>query len=279
MAGKTERPEFPESLRTGAVRGWHIVVLWVMAFAAGAVMSHYMTLDVDSAYRYAAKMLVWDLVSAAFMVILTICVPELRRAVPALLGDGWDNKRWADSVIAIGVMFAWSLGVSRLLFLYLPVLFDESLYGSLQLEPTHEVDATYLLFAVINSVLVAPVAEELIFRGYLQNLWMHSHGTIRGVLYSSLFFGLAHFHAAPFATVMGLLFAFVYLKYRSLLPCIALHAFHNSVAFALGPSFAKSKESVALASSWMIEIALSIAFIPFVILFWRRFNPQIAARH
>jgi len=250
-----------------------------MAFAAGAVMSHYMTRDVDAAYRHAAKMLAWDLLSAAFMVILTVCVPELRRAVPALLRDGWNNKRWTDSVIAIGVMFAWSLGLSRLLFLYLPVLFDESLYGSLQLEPTHDVDARYLLFVVLNSVLIAPVVEELIFRGYLQNLWMHSHGTIRGVLYSSLFFGLAHFHAAPFATVMGLLFAFVYLKYRSLLPCIALHAFHNAVSIALGPAFAKTKATVALPSSWAVEFALAIAFVPLAVLFWRRFKPQIAARN
>jgi hypothetical protein len=85
--------------------------------------------------------------------------------------------------------------------------------------------------ALLGAVLFAPIFEELIFRGLL-------YGSLRArlswpvaALGSALVFGLAHgYGATGFLSVLlsGLLWAYVYERTGSLLPCIAAHVVNNA---------------------------------------------------
>lgn len=90
--------------------------------------------------------------------------------------------------------------------------------------------------ALVPSVLVlgglAPVAEELIFRGLLYGWVSGRWGTRAGFVVSSIAFAAAHYEPAHILLVLPLGFLFGYLRRRtdSLLPSIAAHIVNNSFA-------------------------------------------------
>jgi uncharacterized protein len=97
--------------------------------------------------------------------------------------------------------------------------------------------AAAVTVTLVGSILFAPVFEELIFRGLL-------YGTLRTRLAwpvaaasSALVFALAHgYGVAGFASVFlsGVLWAWIYERTGSLLPCMVAHVVNNaSVALTL----------------------------------------------
>ena len=88
-------------------------------------------------------------------------------------------------------------------------------------------------FGFLDIALLAPVLEELLFRGTIEerllrrwtNPWI-------GIVVSSLIFGIIHMNPAqiPFAFLIGLMFGWLYYRTGSLLPGIVGHVLNNSIA-------------------------------------------------
>ena len=99
---------------------------------------------------------------------------------------------------------------------------------------THNQLAT-VVFA-ISSFTLTPVAEELIFRGVLTNLFFKPDWFWPKIILSGLVFSLAHIstNIVSFCTYcfMGMVLAYVYRRSGSLKNSIALHALNNIVAMA-----------------------------------------------
>lgn len=90
----------------------------------------------------------------------------------------------------------------------------------------------YNLLTVVATVVVAPVTEEIIFRGILLQRWAIKWGIRASLLASSLVFGVLHVDmvgAFMFGLVMGLL----YIKTRTLFVPMTCHTLNNSLALAL----------------------------------------------
>ena len=87
----------------------------------------------------------------------------------------------------------------------------------------------WLLF---SAVLLAPVFEETIFRGYIAGMLRRSYGGVAAWLVSSILFGVVHGapSVAVSATCSGLVLGFYFLRYRSLKMVIMLHAMNNITA-------------------------------------------------
>lgn len=87
----------------------------------------------------------------------------------------------------------------------------------------------WLLF---SAVLLAPVFEESIFRGYLGGILRKRYGGLAAWLVSAVVFGVVHIIPSVIitATLAGLVLAFFYLRYRSLGLVIVLHAMNNATA-------------------------------------------------
>jgi uncharacterized protein len=84
---------------------------------------------------------------------------------------------------------------------------------------------------------VAPLAEELFFRGFVFGVLREKIGAVWGALATGVVFGLVHVAGSPVETVgvliiLGVLLCVVYEQTGSLLPCIALHAINNAISFA-----------------------------------------------
>ena len=83
-------------------------------------------------------------------------------------------------------------------------------------------------------VIVAPVVEELLFRGMIFSRWANKWGVKRAIIFSSLLFGVLHVEGTLGAFVFGVVMALLYLRTRTLLIPIACHMLNNAIAVALG---------------------------------------------
>lgn len=95
-----------------------------------------------------------------------------------------------------------------------------------------------VLFSV---VVIAPVTEELIFRGYMYDVFRRSFGAYIAVGVTALLFTLAHLpqlggEPCAFLAIfsLGIIFALARLKTGSILPPIIFHAIYNFIYIAIG---------------------------------------------
>ena len=82
---------------------------------------------------------------------------------------------------------------------------------------------------LVSAVMLAPLFEEIIFRGYTAEILRRLYGGMAAWLASALIFGLVHMipSVALSATFSGLVLGYYYLRYRSLVMVIILHAMNN----------------------------------------------------
>lgn len=87
---------------------------------------------------------------------------------------------------------------------------------------------------VVMAVLCAPIAEEVIFRGYLLGVIRQYLGVWAALIGSSLIFALIHAHipSAPGLFVLGLVLAAVYQRTGSLWAPMLLHSIFNAITIA-----------------------------------------------
>lgn len=264
-------------LVSGAVRPWHVVFILAVAYPTGHIAAYKLTAGYELDPRMSALPMTEDAIVGIILILFTFIVPELRRVLPALFSKSFVRPKAADLACAVLVMSCWGFGLYHVGFVY-PVLLERPDWFEL-LGLTTEAAAFELKYValVLTAVVFAPVAEELMFRGFLMNLWIARWGAWAGVIASSVVFALFHFELAIFAAPLGIVFALVYLRYDSLWPGIALHATYNFFAFnwALGSLVnVKASETVLDPGSWALEFLLAILFFPAAWQFWRRFRPR-----
>ena len=89
----------------------------------------------------------------------------------------------------------------------------------------------FLLFIAV--VIIAPLGEELLFRGFLQQiLEKHWKDVTKAVLVTALFFAMIHMNPYWFVHiyVLGILLGFLAWKTKSVLPPLILHGINNAMA-------------------------------------------------
>jgi uncharacterized protein len=104
--------------------------------------------------------------------------------------------------------------------------------------------------AVIATCVIAPVVEEMLFRGILLRAFLEQHPRGAAISYSALYFGAAHLNIYQFflAFWLGLFLGWLYERSRSLVPCIVLHAAANTTVVVLSTA----RESSASQDPWSI---------------------------
>jgi uncharacterized protein len=99
--------------------------------------------------------------------------------------------------------------------------------------------STAALVAVLVLVCVmAPVAEEFLFRGLLFTSLRASIGMLPAAMITGVVFGSIHVGSSPAGllvplAVLGFGLCLIYAWTRSLYPCVALHAVNNAIAFGV----------------------------------------------
>jgi hypothetical protein len=101
---------------------------------------------------------------------------------------------------------------------------------------SNESTALLLLSAALTCV-VAPISEEILFRGFIFTALRSWRGTIPAAVITGLLFGAVHAGSAPALDLvplaaLGFGLCLLYRYSGSLYPCIVAHSFNNSIAFA-----------------------------------------------
>ena len=84
------------------------------------------------------------------------------------------------------------------------------------------------------TVIIAPVIEEIYFRGLMLPAVTKRFGWGMGVIISSSLFAVLHMQAnvMVYTFILGVFLCFMYIRLKSIIPGILLHAINNSIAFA-----------------------------------------------
>jgi membrane protease YdiL (CAAX protease family) len=119
--------------------------------------------------------------------------------------------------------------------------------------------------ALLALVLVAPVTEELLFRGWLLQDLKDQYGDARALVWSSALFGLVHVEASAvvYAALGGLVLGAVALRTKSTLASIAMHAGVNALPLLLPATliriegFNTLSQHVEHISAWLLVASIA----------------------
>ena len=131
--------------------------------------------------------------------------------------------------------------------------------------PEQVMQGGWLLF---SAVIIAPIFEETIFRGYIAGTLRKAYGAVAAWIVSSLLFGLAHGAPSTALTAFfsGLILCYCYMRHRSLVMAILLHAMNNATAcFMMNIGIGESSMRQLIANDqiyWIVfALCLSISII------------------
>jgi membrane protease YdiL (CAAX protease family) len=94
---------------------------------------------------------------------------------------------------------------------------------------------------LLAGIVVAPVVEELFFRGFLYAGLAQRYSWRRAAVISSALFALIHLQplAIPPIFILGYIFAYLYRRSRSIWPAVVMHLATN--ALGLGAAYLLSR--------------------------------------
>jgi membrane protease YdiL (CAAX protease family) len=203
--------------------GWAILVTALAALSYAANLADTGDTPDDLLFRWSSA--IGGLIQYA--IILGIVLAIARGIAPGTLGLVRPAS-WAGAIgrVATALVSIWVIGAVLNVFLEA---------GKEQGLVPNAWDPGRAAPFVANFIVVAgvaPVVEELTYRGLGFAAVRDAFGDGAAVVVTALAFGLAHglFVALPVLTIFGLILAWVRLTTGSIYPTIALHALFNGVA-------------------------------------------------
>lgn len=93
-----------------------------------------------------------------------------------------------------------------------------------------------IVIQLISTVLLAPIMEEIVYRGMVLSRFQKAMPTPVAVLLCCVLFGLAHGQIVwiTYATVVGIILSAIALREKSTLASIWLHMVFNAIGFGIG---------------------------------------------
>jgi membrane protease YdiL (CAAX protease family) len=129
-------------------------------------------------------------------------------------------------------------------------------------------ESTVALVAVCVLVtVIAPIAEEVFFRGYFFGALRNWRGPWPAAIATGIVFGAIHgiggtpaVFLLPLA-ILGFMFCIVRWRTGSLLPCIALHAANNALAFGVFEDWTAGQTLLLAAGAVSVTLLLCTPFL------------------
>jgi membrane protease YdiL (CAAX protease family) len=179
------------------------------------------------------------LFDAAFVAVALVLVSRLGRLVPA--DFGYRRVRWAKSVGGVLTAAATYYAASAV-YAVLVNPPQDKLPSNLGVTRS----SSALVGATVFVCVLAPMAEEFFFRGFLFGVLSGMRVPLRGrqagpwiaALITGLLFGLVHLGSAPVLDLavlglLGLILCLLRWWTESLYPCMALHSANNCLALGV----------------------------------------------
>lgn len=183
----------------------------------------------DTAYRWESSILGFAAYGVFFGVVMALTVRLDRRQFLALRRPtSWTRAAGISALVIVAVM-----AVGRAVA---PFGNPEAEQGLIPQRFDPDRIAPFVAFAVVV-IVVAPIVEELLFRGVGYGLF-EQFGRLVAVVAVGIAFGLMHGLVEGFPVIAAFGIGLTYLRMRtgSVYPCILLHASFNAAGLAIGIS-------------------------------------------
>lgn len=120
---------------------------------------------------------------------------------------------------------------------------------------------------ILAIAIVGPVLEELLFRGAITQALLQECSPTKAILISALLFGVFHINPAQIlpAFLIGILFAWIYYRTRSLIPCILMHVLNNSLSVYLSLKYPKAENMDDFITGTPYFIAIGVAILMLIV--------------
>ena len=183
-------------------------------------------------------------------------------------------------IIPFGVFnMLWANYFVALLQLVMPKFMLESYTNTQQI-----IEGGGFLIQLLTAGIVAPIVEELIFRGLVYRRTKKMTGTIAAAILSAALFGVFHGNwvQAPYAFIIGIVAVFVYEKFKSIVAPIMLHMSANILSVLIMTMTSSDTPTVdslnidtlSYVSSLIIFIFITgVLAAVFGVIIWNKVNP------
>ena len=135
--------------------------------------------------------------------------------------------------------------------------------------------------AVLKVVIMAPIVEELIFRGVIMHGLMKNYSKLTAVIVSALMFALFHLNPWQFPAtfILGILLGILMVRTRNIWLCIAGHAINNGLVM-VSISYWKELQETAFfqgskSSQLLISTFIAIVALLFIVLLSAKRTPEV----
>lgn len=220
--GKYDIPPIPTVPWTPGDVGWGLLifVLWILVFGTLALLGERLGLLVDAGV----------LVIFGEAILLTpVWYFTVRKYKVSWADLGLRDFRPAIIGLGCGLMVLSAL----FNFLYASLLAVFNLRVQPDIGMMFE-NTNFPLLLLFGGAIIAPVVEEIFFRGFVFTGLSHRWSPQKAALASAGLFALAHF--APTSVlpifILGLIFAFLYQISGSIWPAILMHMLTNTLALS-----------------------------------------------
>ncbi|MEQ4924381.1 CPBP family intramembrane glutamic endopeptidase [Proteus hauseri] len=135
--------------------------------------------------------------------------------------------------------FHWNKLIAPLLAL-IALIFINGFFGAEEkewIDLTNNISGFAFFLFILSLIFLAPITEEIIFRGFLLNagMWYGNRGKWIAIIVSSLLFSSIHTQYHAISTfilifIVGIIFCQVRINTQSLIAPMVLHSLYNSIA-------------------------------------------------
>jgi membrane protease YdiL (CAAX protease family) len=194
------------------------------------------------------------LVGAAIFAVAAV----LKRATPRMLGF---------RTVSLGSALKWMLAAYVAYWVFNVVLlgiFGQPPEQDIVRDLRETSDLAVLIGFGVLTCLIAPVAEELFFRGFMFSALAGRMGVGLAAVVTGAIFGLIHLPGAPLMGVavlvaFGVALCLLYWRTGSLIPCMALHALNNAISFGVTKSLPAWGLLALVAGSVALVVGIALA--------------------
>lgn len=146
--------------------------------------------------------------------------------------------RWAKYLSITACFQLVTVVFTTILLTIIYLVFEEhirelfSFFTMLDLEEVGPSPLVYVLF-FINICILAPIYEEMLFRGILLRRFTLRWSPQKSIIISSIIFGIIHLNPinVVFAFALGCVLGYAYLKTKNIMIPMLLHSFNNFLAY------------------------------------------------
>lgn len=173
-----------------------------------------------------------------FFLVVVVTAMMANRIRPVLwLGLKWKDWPWIALIAPATVLTVWAMFAGLYAIGYhalIESLGVEMVQDTVNLFQTTE-DMSVLVLMAFTAVIVAPLCEEVVFRGYIYPVLKRFSGPWVGALVSALVFSAAHGSLAALLPlfIFGLVLVFLYEWTGSIWAPIAVHFLFNGATVAI----------------------------------------------